>query len=116
MDARPVLGMPALRPALLEHVSTARTREAESGRGGTRGNSVRSTTALRVTELYRCDDELEDEDVDDDDSAFYDDIDSNGNEDDEDEDEDDEDEEDEEDDEEPWQVGRGGRALNVRPA
>jgi hypothetical protein len=93
METRPVLGVPALRPAFLVHVyRSADSREGETGSGACIVTAV-TFGDISGEAMVRLDDDVED-DFDDDDES-----------DDDDEDEDDE-EDDEQDEDEPetWQV------------
>lgn len=96
MAAGSVLGMPAVRPSFLEHVSAAGTREGREA-GGDGASIVTSEDNC----AYECDDGIDDDDDLDDDDDFDDD-DDHDRDDDEDDDEEDEDEEEEE----TWQVTR----------
>ena len=90
MEARSVLGVPALRPPFLDDLPAAKARRAEADRG----RVVKSLATSRV--VFRCDVDGEvDDDSDDNEDDPYD-TDEN--------DDDEDDEDDEEDDVETWQV------------
>jgi hypothetical protein len=94
LEARPVLGLPALRASLLVNLSLAPTWCGRAGPGKGRGVAPIMTASFVIRPTLQDDDEdLEDDDLFEDDTR--------DNEDAEDEDED---EEDENGDEEPWQV------------
>jgi hypothetical protein len=96
MEARSVLGVPALRPAFLVHVyRSADSREGETGSGAC---IVTAVTFVDISgeAMVRLDDDVED-DFDDEDE-------SDDNEDDEDDEDDEEDDEQDEDEPETWQV------------
>jgi hypothetical protein len=94
VDTRSVLGLPALRPALLDDVSPARPAEAEA-RGGTDHMTRAAAYDHRDPPAAWFDDEIDD-DIDD---EFDDDFDNNDDEEAEDDDGDDDEEE-----PETWQV------------
>ena len=93
MDARPVLGVPALRPALLDDVSTAQSRQGQTCH---RARFVECPTVNLATFEDKLDDDLDD-DPDQDDEFEDEDDDGDG---------DDEDEEDDDEDVETWQVSK----------
>lgn len=95
MDTGSVLGVPALRPALLVHVPAAESRQAEAAGDGARVVTTEHNLPLSLATRFHLDDNPDD-DIDDDEDDI-----------DEDDDEDDEgDEDDEDDDVETWQVTR----------
>ena len=93
MDARSVLGLPPMRPALLVDVSSAQSRQAQARIGAGIMISPPNLVTSLTGSLRLDDDDLDDFDEDDDD---FDDDDEGS-----DEDEDGEDDEEEE----TWQVG-----------
>ena len=96
MDARPILGVPAVRPSLLVDVSTAQPGESQTSHGACVVTNIDNLAALPMTHYKFDDDDLDDDDDDDDtddENEFGDDEDEG------------DDEEDEDDDEpETWQV------------
>ena len=104
MDARSVLGLPAVRPALLDNLPAACPAEAET-RGGTDDMTRPAAHDQPHPPPFWCDDDVDDEfddEFDDDDS-------------DDDEDADDEDDDGDVDEPETWQVHTGICDLNGSP-
>jgi hypothetical protein len=93
MDARPVLGMPAVRTAFLDDISSPRPAQTESRSGA---------DDMTADEVWF--DDVEDDDLDDDDDEFGD----------EDDGEDDDEEDENAEDPETWQVcGEAGFSLKA---
>ena len=102
MDARPVLGVSALRPPFLDDVPAAQPRQSQAG---ARDTIVTNSDNARChfTIRFRLDDENE---IDDDDD--YDDDDDEDIDDDEDTEDDDDENDDDDEDVETWQVSGSG--------
>ena len=96
MDSRSILGLPAVRPPLLDHLSAAETGRRTGSRRRARRSGCEASRRLGVLMMpFRLDDI--DDDPDDDDEGYYEDSEDDP------ENEDDEDENDDEE-EETWQV------------
>jgi hypothetical protein len=92
MDARPILGLPEVRPPFLVDLSAAESREGQAGRR--RGLVTDMAPSRNILTNHRKADE--EDDLEDEDDFDDDDSDDDGADDDDDEDEE----------EETWQVGR----------